>query len=312
MISTLGKAGKTDIPTAKELIPITKVKGTTELLESILRHLAPLDIVRATRVNKKFHNLIHKSPTLQRASYMLPPKDKKSTDYCEVRLFPPPNIYEPFLLLLPSFNGIITRPPPIQLPRLLPDFKYSRSPALQISSLCPLLETDHDESQWSGAQPTATLNTTSISISAPVHFSEKAKHAWRAGPWTHMQLSNPSTTRAYVKLYWECRVDNKITQVLIARGSLKDDDSMTFYSLVDGTSSTSGVVVVSTPVYESQESSSDTITSWSNSEVRDTTLWEQMGKLSATSAGQKWSLGTQSRISLVDVVVPATERDGRG
>lgn len=32
-----------------------------------------------------------------------------------------------------------------------------------------------------------------------------------------------------------------------------------------------------------------------------------MGKLSAASAGRKWSLGTQSRISLVDVVVPATE-----
>lgn len=125
-----------------------------------------------------------------------------------------------------------------------------------------------------------------------------------------MQLSNPPTTRVHVKLYWECRnrMTNKITQVLIARSSLEDDDGMTLHSLVDGTSSTSDVVVISTPVYEAQDSSSrDKITSWSNSEIRNTTLWEQMGKLSAESAGREWSLGMQSRVSLVDVVVPATE-----
>lgn len=114
-----------------------------------------------------------------------------------------------------------------------------------------------------------------------------------------MQVSDPPCTSAHIKLYWNYDVAGRTTKVLIAGRHVEDKKGLTMHTLVDDVSSTLGKVVVSIPTYRGDE-----ITSWSNFDLVDTTLFAEM-KHGGKPAEGKWFLGLQSRISLDDTVIPA-------
>jgi hypothetical protein len=296
LVLILSPATTTTTPTS----PAAKVFATTELLESILSHLPPLELVRATIVSKKFEQLIHHSPTLRRKTFMLAHKPGTPKHSCEMRVWGHGLDKKSLLPLKPVKGDLKDYPPPNDMRAWPRGVDVMRSPPLRIAELCPLLEADYDESRWNGdEQRVTTLSIGPTAISAPVHFSERAKKGLEVGPWVHMQLSNPPTTSSHVKIYWDYWVGGRKTKVLIAGRHVEDEEGLTMHTLVDDASSMLGKVVVSIPTYVG-----DDITSWSNFDLVDTTLFAVM-KSGVKPEEGKWVLGMESRISLDDTVIPA-------
>jgi hypothetical protein len=290
---------------AKASSPVAKVCATTELLELILTHLPPIDLIRATIVSKKFEQLILHSPTMHRKTFMLPPKPGTKVHTCEMRLWGKDLDKKALLALKPVKDDLKNYPPPADLERWPEGMDVLRSPPLRIAELCPLLEADYDESLWTGERRATTLSIGPTAMSAPVHFSERMKKGLTIGPWKHMQLSDPPCTSSHVKLYWDCWVAGKKTKVLIAGRHIEDEKGLTMHTLVDDASSTLGKVVVSIPTYDGDE-----VTSWSNFDLVDTTLFAEMKSGGKPVVGE-WFLGMQSRISLDDTVIPAEREQER-
>jgi hypothetical protein len=232
---------------------------------------------------------------------MLAPKPGTPKHSCEMRVWGHHLDKKSLLPLKPVRGDLKDYPPPNDLGAWPRGVDVMRSPPLRIAELCPLLEADYDESRWNGEPRVTTLSIGPTAISAPVHFSARAKKGLEVGPWVHMQLSNPPATSSHVKLYWDYYVAGRKTKVLIAGRHVESDkgQGLTLHTLVDDASSTLGKVVVSIPTYEG-----DVVTSWSNFGLVETTLFAEMKSGGKPEEG-KWVLGMQSRISLDDTVIPA-------
>lgn len=60
--------------------PASKVFGTAELLEGILKHASTVDVVTASGTNKMFHNVMTTSPCLQPKLFLCPTKSTATLD----------------------------------------------------------------------------------------------------------------------------------------------------------------------------------------------------------------------------------------
>ena len=73
-------------PTSSELTPAHSIFSILEILEQIISHLPPLEIIRCQRVNKTFQTLITSSPLLQYKAWLRndhpdPTQHPKESDY---------------------------------------------------------------------------------------------------------------------------------------------------------------------------------------------------------------------------------------
>jgi hypothetical protein len=309
-----------------------------ELREMILTNLPPLDVVRATRINKTFRGHIHALHPLQRTTFMRSPPEllmsKKerfklprpvfpSARYCEViewgrrlhqrhlRILPadpthPTTWNEKPKLGLAISKAMLFKPEPVLHRRVMP-----------MIALCPLLtasdpdDNDKDTKFWwrKHLQATATsVYTGDIAVYAAARFNERAVLAKE--PWTHMQISNPPTFKASAKIIWEGRVNGKLRVtmegphcIVLNRGS----EGITFQSLVEDASSSDrfarGYVNVLFPVYNNP--ASETVETWIKTVTAGATLKECKEKFEAQIQPTcTWTVSTRSEVHFDGVVTP--------
>lgn len=156
-------------PSARDEICAARVANTLELAELILAHLPPIDLVRCTRVNHPFRNLIHTSPTLQRKLFLRAPKPSTPVEQCQFVQWGP-GLEQRHIMPLPHPSvvddvAIEARAKPLN--KAFQEMMTLYRPAVKMGLLCPLLE------------------VAELTPSNPTHWDFNWRWAFPAPPGSH-------------------------------------------------------------------------------------------------------------------------------
>ncbi|KAF2719662.1 hypothetical protein K431DRAFT_286463 [Polychaeton citri CBS 116435] len=173
-----------------------------ELLELILSHLPPLDLLLLQRTSRTIHLLTSTSPTLRRKLFFLPPADYKPDTAPSSRTIDPAKvIFNP--LLLPNTT---TRPAPsgpapgpaVQLPKSGPASTSAVTGAtLRLThaklkphwSPCPSLS---QPSAFLGSEQIPNYHSANLFLTSPSTSTQAAEQACSIQPsWRRMYLTSP-------------------------------------------------------------------------------------------------------------------------
>ena len=215
---------------------VTQVGQTVELIELILSHLPPLDIVTATAVNKTFRNVVFSSHTLQKKLF-LRPTNALPLYWLPLKRCPPISVFQTTTV---DADSDIFEPTAGWRMELL-DF----SP-LRVVYTCPLLERPSEaEGFW--AHPATSLDKLEwqpISSSPNQWYLLPTKEI--TGPWKNMFLTNPPCKSVQCTLLWEGWVRGVLDITLEATRNVHRKEGVTWADLIEETCSTTGRVDIHT------------------------------------------------------------------
>lgn len=129
-------------PSVRAQICAARIASILELTELILANLPPIDLVRCTRVNHPFRNLIHTSPTLQRKLFLRPAKPSTPVEHCQFVQWGP-GLEQRHIMPLPHPSIVddvaieaLAKPRKKDFQEMITLFR----PAVKMAQLCPLLK----------------------------------------------------------------------------------------------------------------------------------------------------------------------------
>jgi hypothetical protein len=336
-------------PSAHALVCAARVANTPELTELILQHLPPIDIVRCTRVNIPFRNLIHTSPTLQRKLFKRAPKPSTPVEHCQFVQWGP-GLEQRHIVPLPQPSVVddvaieaLAKP----RSKTFQEMMILYRPAVKMALLCPLLEvaestpTIPGDWNWrwafsappgSHGPPTTTARFREILAFMPMQpwaaasahngataLGSSSSSTWATtlamitapllhnSGWTHMQLSNPPTHHAHMKLCLEGRMYGELRVVLEAARCMQrsaDEPGITVHDLIYHTSREIGSVAIETPYLQTVDFRPEE--KWTQEVKGFTTVTACVAEIMQREfwgSRYKWSIGTRSEVTLRGVVV---------
>jgi hypothetical protein len=253
------------------------VFGTAELLEEVLRHLSPLDIVNCMRVSKSFHHCISASPFLQEQLCLRIPKQAR----------------EQWLWHVTDEVGG-------EYKRVKADEKDDEASTLILvtpAQLCPALSRIDRRATtidpFRHGYPVASSDMANF-------VSSKPFDSLMEPPWGDMHLTNPPCYHASMLLYYENAQGISVT----AYRELKDQLGLTMSKFLSHTHDfVSRVRTTFPPGFDYLEQSLDG--------TSRTSVTEQIRRLEQTYGGKFLPRADRCAVRFVDMLLPTEEERRR-
>lgn len=285
---------------------VAQVLGTPELLEGILSHLPVLDLVVATGVNKTLRNVVQTSPELQRKLFMLPSKDKaeywqlvpQKSETSDAR----PESTHFYRMESPGVIGNVELQAHLEFNTSDQHHWADPRRSLEVVTVCPLLEVKRRCPEYLGKVKRQFLTPADFLGQFPIStlradLSRSAIYADE--PWTNMFFTNPPCQEASMDLIWDGYYDGKRDVILQAFGKVRCEDGITLAMLVDKISSETCTIEIMTWTEDSREDDD-----WINSEVKDTTMNDQVALYRTQTPDRYMEMSVHSTIYIPSIVAP--------